>query len=163
MQLFGILEYGNMLATRAFATKAQTSAEEMEKLTKQTKRETVSMKVITLVTMFFLPATFISVSHCGNWYNSTRLTKAQTLMSTDIIRWQSGSDGSFQKSISWGAIRFFLTLSLPLTFTTFITWALVYAFILLKERRQEKRLKLDHKKAEFWHPISRTSWPIDVG
>lgn len=53
-----------MLATRTFATKAQISAEEMEKLTKQTKRETVSMKVITLVTMFFLPATFISVS-CG--------------------------------------------------------------------------------------------------
>lgn len=84
-------------------------------------------------------------------------------MSTDIIRWQSGSDGSFQKSVSWGAVRFFLALSLPLTFTTFITWALVYGFILLKERRQEKILKMNQKAAEFWHPLSRTSWPIDIG
>jgi Mg2+ and Co2+ transporter CorA len=50
-----------MLANKSFASKAQNSADEMEKLTKQTKRETVSMKVITLVTMAFLPGTFISV------------------------------------------------------------------------------------------------------
>lgn len=142
--LFGILEYENMMATRTFATKAQTSAEEMEKLTKQTKRETVSMKVITLVTMFFLPATFIS-----------------TLMSTDIIRWQLGNDGTFQKSVSWGAVRFFLALSLPLTFTTFITWAIVYAVILYQERREEKRLQ-GYRKADSLHPLPRMSWPIDV-
>lgn len=63
-------------------------------------------------------------------------------MSTDIIRWQPDNDGYFQKYVSWGALRFFLALSLPLTFATFLTWALVYAFIRLNERRQEMRLKL---------------------
>jgi Mg2+ and Co2+ transporter CorA len=57
-----------MEASKIFAEKAQASAENMEemtrnmeKLTEKTTKETVSMKIITLVTMFFLPGTFISV------------------------------------------------------------------------------------------------------
>ena len=34
---------------------------DMNKLALQTKEETVSMKIITLVTLFYLPGTFISV------------------------------------------------------------------------------------------------------
>jgi hypothetical protein len=34
----------------------------MSDLTQKTKQETVMMRVITLVTLFFLPGTFISVS-----------------------------------------------------------------------------------------------------
>jgi len=51
------------------AMKAQQSTEKMEVMTKdmhiiaqKTKQETVSMRIITLVTLFFLPGTFISVS-----------------------------------------------------------------------------------------------------
>ena len=51
------------------AMKAQQSAENMECMTRdmhiiaqKTKQETVSMRIITLVTLFFLPGTFISVS-----------------------------------------------------------------------------------------------------
>lgn len=49
--------------------RAQQSTENMEFMTKdmhiiaqKTKQETVSMRIITLVTLFFLPGTFISVS-----------------------------------------------------------------------------------------------------
>jgi Mg2+ and Co2+ transporter CorA len=52
----------------AFAQRAQQSADHMETMTtemheiaKKTKQETVSMRVITTVTLFFLPATFIAV------------------------------------------------------------------------------------------------------
>ena len=68
--LYGILDYQNMQASKALAEKGQQSAESMENVTLQmheiavqTKQETVSMKIITLVTLFFLPGTFISV--CG--------------------------------------------------------------------------------------------------
>ena len=37
--------------------------EDMNDIARKTKIETVSMKVITLVTLFFLPGTFISVGH----------------------------------------------------------------------------------------------------
>jgi hypothetical protein len=51
-----------------FAERSQLSTENMEALTEdmhkiahKTKQETVSMRIITLVTLFFLPGTFISV------------------------------------------------------------------------------------------------------
>jgi len=62
-----------MEASRNFALEAQASTsemqrmtEEMNKLAQKTKKETVSMKIITLVTLFFLPGTFISVSDTLN-------------------------------------------------------------------------------------------------
>src|SRR5690242_946234 len=53
---------------RELAEKAQKSADNMERITQhmreialKTEHETVFMRVITLVTLFFLPATFVSV------------------------------------------------------------------------------------------------------
>ncbi len=59
----------------ALASKSQHSADNMEQMTRnmeklnkemnelaqKTTQETVSMRIITLVTLFFLPGTFISV------------------------------------------------------------------------------------------------------
>lgn len=66
--MHGILEHQNTEANRLLATEAQRSSENMEaltygtlKLTEKTKQETVSMRIITLVTLAFLPGTFISV------------------------------------------------------------------------------------------------------
>jgi len=69
--LFEMLEYRNMMASKQFGLQAQRSAfgmsvmtesiVSMHKIAKRTGKETVSMKVITLVTLFFLPGTFIAV------------------------------------------------------------------------------------------------------
>jgi Mg2+ and Co2+ transporter CorA len=40
----------------------ESMTKEMHEIAKKTKQETVSMRVITSVTLFFLPATFIAVS-----------------------------------------------------------------------------------------------------
>lgn len=67
-QVKGILEYKSLKANEHFAKKAQASANNMEIMTREmritaekTERETVSMRVITSVTLFFLPATFLAV------------------------------------------------------------------------------------------------------
>lgn len=44
--------------------------EDMNDIARKTKIETVSMKVITLVTLFFLPGTFISVSRVFSSVNT---------------------------------------------------------------------------------------------
>lgn len=69
VQLYGILQYQNMEASRHLAEQAHSSTINMEALTEgmhamadKTKAETVSMRIITLVTLFFLPGTFISAS-----------------------------------------------------------------------------------------------------
>jgi len=63
------LNIRNIEANKELAMKSQISAGKMEAMTKamhliavKTKKETVSMRIITLVTLFFLPGTFISVS-----------------------------------------------------------------------------------------------------
>ena len=68
-QLNGMLQYRNMEASRMYADKANTTAmrvklmtEAMHTIAQKTKQETVSMRIITCVTLFFLPGTFISVS-----------------------------------------------------------------------------------------------------
>jgi hypothetical protein len=57
-----------MESSKILAQKAQESAYHMEVMTqdmheiaRKTKQEAVSMRIITLVTLFFLPGTFISV------------------------------------------------------------------------------------------------------
>ena len=60
-QLHSILDYQNF-QTNTYSTKSMfTMTEDMNDIARKTKIETVSMKVITLVTLFFLPGTFISV------------------------------------------------------------------------------------------------------
>ena len=60
----------NMEASKEIASKAHESTCNMEAITREmhliarkTKQETVSMRIITVVTLFFLPGTFISVGH----------------------------------------------------------------------------------------------------
>jgi hypothetical protein len=75
VQLYGILEYRNVEATKLLTLKAQVSADHVEfmtqsmhELAEKTKQEAVSMRIITLVTLFFLPGTFISVRCHPLWH-----------------------------------------------------------------------------------------------
>ena len=67
--LYAIIENRNAESNKLLAQQSQHSQEKMEQLTsymsilaEKTQQETVSMRIITLVTLFFLPGTFISVS-----------------------------------------------------------------------------------------------------
>ncbi|KAI9780709.1 MAG: hypothetical protein M1816_002758 [Peltula sp. TS41687] len=117
--LYGILDYRNMEASKHLSQKAQQSTDKMEKMTqkmheiaKKTERETVSMKIITLVTLFFLPGTFIS-----------------TLMSTDIVRFPKPDSGKPQRTVSFAALQLFMAISIPLMFLSFVAWWGVYKWV----------------------------------
>jgi hypothetical protein len=118
-QLMGeILQYRSMRATEMSAHEAQSSADNMEALTdsmhdiaSKTKRETVSMRVITSVTLFFLPGTFVA-----------------TFMSTDIIRF-SDEPGFHLKGL-----KIYLAISLPIMALTFLAWFLVYQLARRRDR-----------------------------
>lgn len=104
MQLFSILEYTTLQKNEVLARQAQVSQHNMEQMTKQmqdvaikTEKETISMRIITVVTLFFLPGTFIS-----------------TLMSTDVIKYPGN-----QKAFSPRALGMYLTLTLPIMALTF--------------------------------------------
>lgn len=68
-QLRSTLQHRSILMNFVLASEAQTSAKHVERMTKQmhgiarsTKVETVSMRIITFVTLVYLPGTFVSVS-----------------------------------------------------------------------------------------------------
>lgn len=60
-QLHSILEHHNMEYNKLSTKKMVAMTDDMNDIARKTKIETVSMKVITVVTLFFLPGTFISV------------------------------------------------------------------------------------------------------
>ena len=60
-QLHSILEYHNTEYNKLSTNNMVSMTDDMNDIARKTKVETVSMKVITVVTLFFLPGTFISV------------------------------------------------------------------------------------------------------
>ncbi|KAF2183924.1 hypothetical protein K469DRAFT_710295 [Zopfia rhizophila CBS 207.26] len=120
--LNSILQYRGMEASIVFSKKAHESAVKMEALTsnmndiaQKTRQETVSMRIITLVTLFFLPGTFIG-----------------TFMSTDIIKFEPGNVRHFQPQ----GLKVYLAICLPMMFVTFLAWYFVYRSV---DRGQKKK------------------------
>jgi hypothetical protein len=68
-KLHAILDFDNVQMNKLSTEKQQISALKMETMTHEmreiaskTEKETVSMRIVTWVTLFFLPGTFVSVS-----------------------------------------------------------------------------------------------------
>jgi len=75
----------------------QVVTDSMHEIAKKTKQETVSMKIITLVTLFFLPGTFISVSHFQrpcNIYNIVLIDRWRWSTNASRLSWAPISSNS---------------------------------------------------------------------
>jgi hypothetical protein len=120
--LYGIMEYQSMQASKAFALEARASAKRMEDMTEKmqdmtlkTTLETVLMRIITVVTVFFLPGTFVC-----------------TLLSTSIVTFEAKDSSISSGATSLGALKLFFCITFSLMFATFgvgyvlYWWALRY-------------------------------------
>lgn len=132
-QLLGILQYENMEASRDLAQRAHIATchmslmtLDMQVVTRKMKTETISMRIITLVTLFFLPGTFISVSLNFESLPDTILTDDQTLMSTPIVTFEADNKSFSSNNIGQGALQFYVAVSLPLMCLTFFAWYIVH-------------------------------------
>ena len=79
------------------------------------------MKVISVVTLVFLPMTFVSVSITRTGLVVPDSFAQKTLMSTPIVQFDSG-DGLSHRKFSPGALQLFVLLSVPLLLLTLLTW-----------------------------------------
>ncbi|KAF3015909.1 hypothetical protein E8E14_010687 [Neopestalotiopsis sp. 37M] len=90
------------------AERAEQVSTTMWRQAEQTSHEAIAMRIITVITLLYLPPTFVS-----------------TLFSTDIVKYQ-GDDGDLNHDIfSSLALQRFLEISLPLmllTFTVVFGW-----------------------------------------
>lgn len=123
-----------MLINQRTSVEARESAVKMEQMTSRmediaikTEEETVSMRIVTYVTLFFLPGTFVSVRYtyykaCYHHLFSNNIV--QTVMSTDIL--QYSTDNSVQtETVSLGALKTWIAMTLPLMMITFLSSYLV--------------------------------------
>lgn len=133
-----------MSTSKDLTIRAQESAEKMETLTAhmkhialKTEKETIFMRIITVVTLFFLPGTFVAVSHLHHVHPAMTALIPQTLMSTDIMKFQNDND--VISRFSWQALLMYFGITIPIM--AFTVWA---AF---RYRRREQD-KLKQKRAE---------------
>ncbi|KAI1460310.1 hypothetical protein F4805DRAFT_417185 [Annulohypoxylon moriforme] len=141
-----LLQYKSEKVSEYFASSAKTSSDRMESMTQKmhgiairTEQETVSMHVITIFTLIFLPGTFIAV-----WIKFSRLfqhllTSKQTLFSSGVFNWNDdgnlGSDWVVRRS----ALRLFFSVSLPMMVIILSAWSVLYFY--MRRKRQEEEGK----------------------
>ncbi|KAI1623065.1 hypothetical protein EDD37DRAFT_455481 [Exophiala viscosa] len=130
-----IIEYQSMQASSWLAAQAKESSEKMETMTRrmeriaeQTQKETVSMKVITVITLIFLPGTFVS-----------------TLMSTDIVTFQNQPEPLNHKVVSLGALHLFLEISFILMALTVLMWVVTNFALNWWQKRQWDKAEVKGK------------------
>ncbi|KAI4210643.1 MAG: hypothetical protein LQ351_006522 [Letrouitia transgressa] len=129
--LHSILEYRNTEINKLSNKNMVSMTEDMNDIARKTKIETVSMKVITVVTLFFLPGTFIS-----------------TLMSTAIFQPSASNENTAQHPgpnpyAHLSPLQVYLAISLPLTFVTIVVWAFLHWIEKRKEKIKAQAYRLD--------------------
>ncbi|KAL9125736.1 MAG: hypothetical protein Q9217_005107 [Psora testacea] len=124
--LHSILEYHNTEINKLSTNNMISMTEDMNDIARKTKIETVSMKVITVVTLFFLPGTFIS-----------------TLMSTEIFNSDSTKHAGPDPYTHLSPLQLYLVASLPLTFVTLLIWAALHWLEKHKEKVKAQAHRLE--------------------
>ena len=89
--------------------------QEMHSIAKQTREETISMRIMALIALMFLPGTFASVRRVACSPTSSQLILRQTLMTTKIF--QASNPAEYEE-----ARNQFLMISLPLLFGMVLSW-----------------------------------------
>lgn len=135
-----------MQASKHFATNAQASTEfttamtakmhvmteRMHEVALKTGHQTVSMHMITIFTLLFLPGTFLAVSLLRLLYTVTSLMNRQTFFSSGILRWYDEEDELANSTYSWTTERdrllLYLEILIPMTALIIIGW-LVLCFM----------------------------------
>lgn len=129
----GILQYGNMRVGEHYARSAESSARTMQEWTErmhdiaaETEHETVSMHGITVLTMIFLPGTFVStLFSSGIW---------------DFDNSNSHKMGDWETRVP--ALKLFFTICIPLMTVVMFTWWVTYQLA----RRQHKMMQIADMK-----------------
>ncbi|KAL7627709.1 hypothetical protein AAE478_001903 [Parahypoxylon ruwenzoriense] len=140
-----VLQFKSEKVSEFFAKSANTSSDRMEAMTRKmhkiavrTEQETVSMHVITIFTLIFLPGTFIAVWTRIPQLFKYLLTQGQTLFSSGVFHWdEDGSLGS-DWVIRPNALKLFFSVSLPMMAIILTAWSLLFLYMRRKRRQEEE-------------------------
>ncbi|OTA62685.1 hypothetical protein K449DRAFT_394744 [Hypoxylon sp. EC38] len=139
---YSIQQYASMQASKHFAKNAQASTdftmamtakmnhmtEKMHDIALKTGHQTVSMHVITVFTLIFLPGTFLA-----------------TFFSSGILRWYDSEDKLANSKYSWDMkkdrLSLYLKIVIPMMVLIILGWLILY-FKSKTQRKEDGRLGL---------------------
>ncbi|KAI8958702.1 hypothetical protein F5Y11DRAFT_359799 [Daldinia sp. FL1419] len=115
-----LLQYKSEKVSEYFASSAKISSNRMEDIAVRTEQETLSMHVITIFTLIFLPGTFIA-----------------TLFSSGVFHWDDDGTLGSDWVIRQNALKLFFSVSIPMMAIILICWSLL--FVYMRRKRQQRR------------------------
>jgi len=137
-QFNNILEFRNTEMNKHFALNQYWSNMTMEKIAQRTAHETASMHIITLVTLIFLPGTFVAVRlvmpHMGHARHT--LTDLQTFFNGGNFNWDSGDDGGPPWQFNLQVFGLFMKVSVPMMAIVTFVWLGAYLWARGSSRRE---------------------------
>ncbi|CAM1507876.1 Fc.00g047240.m01.CDS01 [Cosmosporella sp. VM-42] len=116
----GILQFRNLQINKIYAESAHQSSQRMQTIAYQTKQETSSMHIVTVVTLIFLPWTFIAA-----------------FFQSGIIKWAELDIGGAKWRLNKDAFSLFAMISLPLMALTFGIWLSVLRYLSKKSNARQ--------------------------
>ncbi|KAI9698088.1 MAG: hypothetical protein M1820_007596 [Bogoriella megaspora] len=115
------------------------TAERTEQLSANMEREAIAMRIITIITLLYLPATFVSVSTSFlASYTKVADQGSKTFFSTDVVSFQTANGPLGEKKFSLDALVVWLQVTLPLTAMTLLGSWVMY----LRAKNRETKFKV---------------------
>ncbi|KAH0364809.1 hypothetical protein KCU65_g6501, partial [Aureobasidium melanogenum] len=111
-------------------------AERTEQLNHNLEKEAIVMRIITIVTLVYLPATFVSASQ-----------------HTDVVHYQASGDSGSETSYSHLAMMRWLQVTLPLTFVTILGAWMAFKTATISRKSAEMKNNLIQRKEKV-----KTKW-----
>lgn len=124
----------------------------MRKLTEKSTQDAAAVKVLTMITLIYLPATVVSVSKLSRNeppITFQLLTLLQNFFSTQFVGQEQGAGGSNKVIVSSNA-WLFAAVSVPLTLVTLAVWWLWVKF-------QSHESGTDKRHVPSWRALWRKS------
>ncbi|KAI1765771.1 hypothetical protein GGR53DRAFT_489010 [Hypoxylon sp. FL1150] len=162
-----VQQYASMQASKHFAMNAQAStdltidmtasmhtmtvkmhtmSEKMHDIAVKTNNQTVSMHVITVFTLVFLPGTFLAVSLLRLFLSSSRtalINTRQTFFSSGILRWYESDDEEAGSRYTWETERdrlvLFVEIAVPMMVLIIVAWLALYFRSKAKRNEEEEQ------------------------
>ena len=108
----------------------------MRKLTEKSTKDAAAVKVLTMITLIYLPATVVSVCHPADLMPKITLTDSQNFFSTEFVSQEQQKNGSMKVVVSSSA-WLFAAISIPFTVCTIFVWWAWTRFQATQERRRD--------------------------
>ena len=160
MQLSSLLDLGNGYSLKELAEEARKENTAMRKLTERSTKDAAAVKVLTMITLIYLPATVVSVRFSIKFKFKLMLMTWQNFFSTEFVGQKQRSSGSMEVVVSSNA-WLFAAISVPLTLCTVLIWWAWTRFQTIQDRRRNGNSEISPLRRVLTQRLNPSPLPVE--